>query len=258
MVRIADAPPAAAETPETALEAEADARARAADPFITSVDRGGHPVHASPFRPHRHAETAGSRGQRGARGSVTVFGWCSGSPREAQAGNSEGAAHRTGPEAARSQGSCGYGISSKAWTNHAEGCRLRAPRRPGCDRGRRCRQPPAGRSYRRRASSVSAEALGEKLVGITGKAAGVGRARPDERECVLPGSGLRRKRSGQFCDHRIDADASSRSLGSQMRERVLRKIDRDGHGLTTPTPAARKARTAPRAYTSSRNPSSVP
>ncbi len=56
---------------------EADARIRTADPFITRVDRGWQPVHASPSRPCRQAKIGDSEGQRGAHGYITVFGWCS-------------------------------------------------------------------------------------------------------------------------------------------------------------------------------------
>ena len=72
-----------------------------------------------------------------------------------------------------------------------------------------------------RASLFSAEALGEQLVGVTGKAAGPGRAQPYEREGVLHGQGLRRQRCGQLRNHQVDADSSSRRLSLQTRERVL-------------------------------------
>ena len=47
----------------------ADARIRTADPFITRVDRGWHPVPSSPSRPCRQAKTADSEGLRGAQGT---------------------------------------------------------------------------------------------------------------------------------------------------------------------------------------------
>lgn len=78
-------------------------------------------------------------------------------------------------------------------------------------------------------ASVSAEAVGKKLIGFARKAAGAGRPEPNERERLLHGHGFGRQRGGQLGDHEVDADPASCRLGLQTCESVLGKINRDGH-----------------------------
>lgn len=78
-------------------------------------------------------------------------------------------------------------------------------------------------------ASVSAEAVGEELVGVTRTTPGGGRAQPDERERPLRRRGLGGERFCQLGDHRVDADATSLGLGLQAGERILGKVDGDGH-----------------------------
>ncbi len=76
---------------------------------------------------------------------------------------------------------------------------------------------------------VSAEAVGQKLVGIAGGATGGGRAQPDEREGRSPRKEVSRQHAGQLRDDEVDADSAALRLGMQTRERVLGKIYCDGH-----------------------------
>lgn len=48
-------------------------------------------------------------------------------------------------------------------------------------------------------------------------------------ERVLRGHRFGGQRCSQLRDHKVDADSASLGLGLQSRERVLGKVNRDGH-----------------------------